>query len=317
MSGRFLTSSQISNSVYMASLAFYGFHILREELGDGNYGKVKRATHRGKDLAVKIINRDAMPSELAEKFLSREIEILRKVQHKNIVHVYRIFDYPRKVYIFMEFVERGNLYDFLKEKIQLSESESRYIFRQIVSAIKYLHYSDIAHRDIKCENVMLTNNAEVKLIDFGFCRRVGNYDELSCTFCGSTAYAAPEVLQGIPYDPFKYDIWSLGCVLYVMATGTMPFNDMNVTKMVEDQLNKVISYPRYCQLTQCFLTLMDRMLEPDVLLRATILHVERSLWLQIRDDVIPDMSKKESGPSDDGAVTPISSDYLGMIFEAE
>ncbi|CAL1269623.1 unnamed protein product [Larinioides sclopetarius] len=194
-----------------------------------------------------------MPADLAEKFLTREIEILRKVQHQNIVHVYRIFDYPRRVYIFMEFIERGNLYDFLKERLRLSESEARYFFRQVVSAVKYLHYLDIAHRDIKCENIMLTNKAEIKLIDFGFCKRIGRFDELSCTFCGSTAYAAPEVLQGIPYDPFLFDIWSLGCVLYVMVTGMMPFDDLNVTKMVENQLNKVISYPSYSQLSQSFL----------------------------------------------------------------
>ncbi|GIY61023.1 hypothetical protein CEXT_67311 [Caerostris extrusa] len=99
-------------SVYRASLAFHGFHILNEELGDGNYGKVKLARQGGKDIAVKIINRDSMPNDLAEKFLGREIEILREVQHENIVHILRIFDYPRKVYIFMEFVDRGNLYDF-------------------------------------------------------------------------------------------------------------------------------------------------------------------------------------------------------------
>ncbi|PRD20438.1 UNVERIFIED_CONTAM: Tssk1b, partial [Trichonephila clavipes] len=139
------------------------------------------------------------------------------------------------------------------ERTYLSEPESRYFFRQIVSAINYLHNLEIAHRDVKCENIMLTMDAEIKLIDFGFCKRSGHSDRLSNTFCGSTAYAAPEVLQGVPYDPFMYDIWSLGCVLYVMVTGNMPFDESNVMKMVEDQLNKAISYPTSFQLSESFI----------------------------------------------------------------
>ncbi|GFT28372.1 hypothetical protein NPIL_156921 [Nephila pilipes] len=318
-SARFFSSLKVDNSVYLASLAFHGFHILKEELGVGNYGKVKRARQGGKDIAVKIINRDNMPVEMADKFLSREIQVLKEVQHKNIVKICRIFDYPRKVYIFMEYIERGNLFDYLKERTRLSEPESRYFYAQIISAVKYLHSLEIAHRDIKCENIMLTMNAEIKLIDFGFCKKTELTDSSSSTFCGSTAYAAPEVLQGIPYDPFMYDIWSLGCVLYVMVTGTMPFNEHNVMKMVEDQLNKVISYPVSLQLSESFVTLIDRMLEPDIFKRLTITEVQRSIWIQAsKSSSPPNMSKAENQPpQDDNIVTSSSSDSLGMFFGIE
>ncbi|CAL1269621.1 unnamed protein product, partial [Larinioides sclopetarius] len=203
-------------------------------------------------VAVKVITRDKLSNEFATKFLPREIEVLSKINHENIVKVYKIFNFPSKVYIFMELINE-DLLGYVRSHGRLKEKEARQFFEQMVNAMKYLHSLNIAHRDLKCENIMIDENQKIKIIDFGFCRSTGRFDELSCTFCGSTAYAAPEVLQGIPYDPFLFDIWSLGCVLYVMVTGMMPFDDLNVTKMVENQLNKVISYPSYSQLSQSFL----------------------------------------------------------------
>lgn len=120
--------------------------------------------------------------------------------------------------------------------------QNNLIYRQVVSAVEYLHEMHVAHRDLKCENIFITWNDTIKLGDFGFARSCldpkTGASVLSNTFCGSAAYAAPEILQGVAYDPKMFDIWALGCVLYIMLTASMPFDDTNIKKMIKSQLNR-------------------------------------------------------------------------------
>ncbi|KFM64001.1 Testis-specific serine/threonine-protein kinase 1, partial [Stegodyphus mimosarum] len=249
----------------------------------------RSAIYKGREIAVKIITREKLSVDFSTRFLPREIKALSQIRHKNIIHIFKIFNYPRRVYIFMELVDRGDLLSYIKTRGKLLEKEARHYFSQMVSALKYLHNIEIAHRDLKCENIMINNQDEIKIIDFGFCRCAGrlmtdvavlisqdltfpslpgnaattlpNFQkclvndkgrrELSQTYCGSTAYAAPEVLQGTPYNPMMYDVWSLGCVLFIMVTGTMPFDDSNVRKMVSHQLRRHIKYPASSNVSQC------------------------------------------------------------------
>ncbi|GBN96943.1 Testis-specific serine/threonine-protein kinase 1, partial [Araneus ventricosus] len=217
----------------------YGFTLGRV-LGQGSYCKVRSAIYEGEEVAVKVITRDKLSHEFSTKFLPREIEVLSKINHENIVKVHKIFNFPKKVYIFMELIE-DDLLGYVRSRGRLKESEARHFFEQMVSAMKYLHSLNIAHRDLKCENIMIDENHRIKIIDFGFCRSTVDSNKrrrLSETFCGSTAYAAPEVLQGLPYNPMMYDVWSMGCVLYIMTTGMMPFDDSHIRKMVQLQLKR-------------------------------------------------------------------------------
>ncbi|XP_076365773.1 testis-specific serine/threonine-protein kinase 1-like [Tachypleus tridentatus] len=139
----------------------------------------------------------------------------------------------------------------------------------------------IAHRDLKCENILLTQDDNVKLTDFGFSRRCVDPTTgrrvLSETYCGSAAYAAPEVLQGTPYNPKMYDAWSLGCILFIMITGTMPFDDSNVKKMIQVKLQRRIKIPSGVTCTTRCEELIRHILEPDVTRRATVNQVLRLL----------------------------------------
>lgn len=266
----------------LEDLSALGFHIGRE-LGEGSYCKVRSATYGEKDLAVKIITRDRLSVDFKTRFLPREIEILSKVDHRHIVKVYKIFSYPRRVYIFMELMERGDLLCLIRRRGRLTEYETCRYFYQMVTAIQYLHSLNIAHRDLKCENIMINDYDEIKIIDFGFCRVTVNKEgrrELSRTFCGSTAYAAPEVLQGVPYNPMMYDVWSLGCVLFIMVTGTMPFDDTHIRKMVTCQLKRQIRYPSTFDVKKDVKTIIARMLEPDVTKRATMSQVDKCKWFE-------------------------------------
>ncbi|XP_035207036.1 testis-specific serine/threonine-protein kinase 1-like [Stegodyphus dumicola] len=278
----FSHENNIAKRTSSEDLLQYGFRIGRL-IGEGSYCKVRSATYKGREIAVKIITRDKLSVDFSSRFLPREIKALSQIKHKNIIHIFKIFNYSRRVYIFMELVERGDLLSYIKTRGKLLEKEARHYFSQMVSALKYLHSIEIAHRDLKCENIMINNRDEIKIIDFGFCRCAVNDKgrrELSQTYCGSTAYAAPEVLQGTPYNPMMYDVWSLGCVLFIMVTGTMPFDDSNVRKMVSYQLRRHIKYPTSSNVNQCIKDLISRMLEPDVTRRATMEQISHCSWLR-------------------------------------
>ncbi|CAL1269620.1 unnamed protein product, partial [Larinioides sclopetarius] len=239
------------------------------------------------EVAVKVITRDKLSNEFATKFLPREIEVLSKINHENIVKVYKIFNFPSKVYIFMELINE-DLLGYVRSHGRLKEKEARQFFEQMVNAMKYLHSLNIAHRDLKCENIMIDENQKIKIIDFGFCRSTvvdsNKRRRLSETFCGSTAYAAPEVLQGLPYNPMMYDVWSLGCVLYIMTTGMMPFDDSHIRKMVQLQLKRHIKFPASFVMSHSLKDLIKHMLEPDVTKRLTMDRVSRSAWLKEQSD---------------------------------
>uniref|UniRef100_A0A8C8SXP4 non-specific serine/threonine protein kinase n=1 Tax=Pelusios castaneus TaxID=367368 RepID=A0A8C8SXP4_9SAUR len=246
-------------------------YVLGINLGEGSYAKVKSAySDRLKfNVAVKIINKKKAPRDFLDRFLPREIEILARVNHCSIVKTYEIFETSDgKVYIVMELGVQGDLLEFIKSRGAISEDVARKMFRQLSSAIKYCHDLDVVHRDLKCENLLLDKDFNIKLSDFGFSRRLAHDENgklvLSKTFCGSAAYAAPEVLQGIPYEPKIYDIWSLGVILFIMVCGSMPYDDSNIGKMLKIQKEHRVHFPRAKNLTVECKDLIYRMLQPDV-----------------------------------------------------
>ncbi|XP_074062546.1 testis-specific serine/threonine-protein kinase 1-like [Macrotis lagotis] len=262
-------------------------YIMGINLGEGSYAKVKSAySERLKfNVAVKIIDRRKAPTDFLEKFLPREIEILAMLNHRSIVKTYEIFETSDgKVYIIMELGVQGDLLEFIKTRGALHEDDARKKFHQLSSAVKYCHDLDVVHRDLKCENLLLDKDYNIKLSDFGFSKRCVRDDSgrimLSKTFCGSAAYAAPEVLQGIPYQPKVYDIWSLGVILYIMVCGSMPYDDSNIKKMLRIQKEHRVNFPRSKHLTGECKDLIYRMLQPDVNRRLHIDEILNHCWVQ-------------------------------------
>ncbi|XP_036159944.1 testis-specific serine/threonine-protein kinase 1-like [Myotis myotis] len=278
-------------------------YIVGINLGEGSFAKVKSAySERLKfNVAVKIIDRKKAPADFLEKFLPREIEILIMLNHRSIVKTYEIFETSEgKVYIIMELGVQGDLLDFIKNQGALHEDEARKKFHQLSSAIKYCHDLDIVHRDLKCENLLLDKDFNIKLSDFGFSKRCLRDDSgrltLSKTFCGSAAYAAPEVLQGIPYQPKVYDVWSLGVILYIMVCGSMPYDDSNIKKMLRIQKEHRINFPRSKHLTKECKDLIYRILQPDVTVRLHIDEILSHSWMQPKPRALsPATTSKERG----------------------
>lgn len=215
-------------------------YIIASDLGEGTYSKVKSAVwqkpgekHPFK-VALKIINRKTAPKDFLEKFLPRELEVLQQINHKYIIRAYEIMHIQNKTYISLEWAGHGDLLQYVRLKGALKEAECRKLFGEMVMACEYLHKIHIVHRDLKCENMLLNKKNQIKIADFGFCRKMLP-TELSKTFCGSAAYAAPELLQGIPYIGTCVDVWSLGVILYIMACSSMPFRDSNIKTLLLDQ----------------------------------------------------------------------------------
>lgn len=221
-----------------AQLQKKGFSITGD-LGEGTYSKVKQASWNKEDgctskVALKIINKKTAPKDFLEKFLPREIEVMKKIKHPNLIRMFELFQISNKLYFVLEWAGHGDLLQYVRLCGPLKEESCRQFFHQLCVGVQYLHDSGVVHRDLKCENILLTKKQVVKIADFGFARLIGATD-VSKTYCGSAAYAAPELLQGIPYQGPIADLWSLGVILYIMACASMPFRDSSIKVLLKDQ----------------------------------------------------------------------------------
>lgn len=257
-----------------------GFN-LGATLGEGSYAKVKCAfwNQINRRVAIKIINKKKAPKDFQTRFLPRELDLMKKIKHQYIIEMFEILHFNGKVYLILEMAGHGDLLEYIKLRGAIPEDKAKNMFVQLVQAIRYLHHRDIVHRDLKCENVLLDVKNQVKLSDFGFARHLGN-NELSNTFCGSAAYAAPEILQGIPYTGKSYDIWSLGVILYIMVGGSMPYDDSNIKKMIRYQTERKVGFSKTRPLSSEVKYLIHHMLEAKVMERFCIDQVLRSMWLE-------------------------------------
>lgn len=181
-------------------------------------------------------------------------------------------------------MEHGDLLEHILQKGAVQEDQARIWTRQLALAIQYMHELEIAHRDIKCENVLLTANQNAKLSDFGFARVCVDKklkDIYSDTFCGSLSYTAPEILQGSPYYPKPTDVWSLGIVVYVMLNRAMPFEDKHIKQLYQAQVNRSWKFrSRYIDtLSDNCKRLITFMLEPNFQNRIKVEQVISSEWI--------------------------------------
>ncbi|OWA50693.1 Maternal embryonic leucine zipper kinase [Hypsibius exemplaris] len=219
-------------SMVQEQAALSTFYKLGETLGTGGFGKVKLAVHTltGQTVAIKIMDKVALGEEFGRAEM--EIALLRDMRHPRICELYQVIDTPEKLYLVMEHCVNGELFEYLMQNDRLPEKDARAFFRQVVSAVAFLHNNGCAHRDLKPENILLDGEHGVKLIDFGLAARPrGGLETLLDTCCGSPAYVAPELIIGDPYNGAEADIWSLGVLLYALVVGSLPFQDDDTNKL--------------------------------------------------------------------------------------
>ena len=269
----------------VAVLQSYGY-TLGESLGKGSYAVVKAAysqKHK-KRVAIKIVSKRRAPEDYLTKFLPREIQVMKRLRHTNCVCLYEAIETSSRIYLVMDMADNGDLLEHIRSKGALPEEKARDFFRQLVEATAYMHDRDIVHRDLKCENLLLTQLNVIMISDFGFSRIQMKAPEtqkrkLSRTFCGSYAYAPPEILRGIAYDGTMADIWSLGVVLFTMVCASLPFDDSNL-KILLDQVSKRVQFPRKrgALLSLELKNLIGRMLTCDVNERIDIEGIRSDPW---------------------------------------
>lgn len=217
------------------SVPFKDVYVMGEELGKGAFAPVKKATHKGSKTtcAVKLYQKDKLKPDDAEK-LKREIVILQSLDHPNIIKLLDIFSEKVWIYLVMEYVPGGELFDRIVQKKSYNESEARDISRVMCQAMEYCHENHVCHRDLKPDNILLVsrqNDTNIKIVDFGFAKKAIKSNSLS-TQCGTPAYIAPEIIYGVPYGT-EVDMWSLGVVMYILLSGYPPFHASNHKDLFE------------------------------------------------------------------------------------
>jgi len=266
-----------SNSINANTQVKIGPYILGETLGIGTFGKVKIAYHQqtGNKVAVKILNRQKIKSLDVVGKIKREIQNLKLFSHPHIIKLYQVMSTPTEIFMVMEYVSGGELFDYIVKHGKLKEDDARRFFQQIISGVDYCHRHNVVHRDLKPENLLLDHTLNVKIADFGLSNMMQDGEFLR-TSCGSPNYAAPEVISGKLYAGPEVDIWSCGVVLYALLCGTLPFDDEHVTTLFRKIKSGNFPIPDY--LNKSVVTLLIHMLQTDPMKRATIEDIRKHDW---------------------------------------
>ncbi|KAK8380675.1 hypothetical protein O3P69_007948 [Scylla paramamosain] len=255
-----------------------GQYDLHETIGSGGFAKVKLATHllTGDKVAIKIMDKRQLGEDLPRIYL--EIEAMKQLSHQHICKLYQVVETDTKIFMVLEYCPGGELFDYIVERDRLEEEEARVFFRQIASAVAYVHNMGYAHRDLKPENLLLDDEQHLKLIDFGLCANpMGGLDQHLATCCGSPAYAAPELVSGKQYLGSEADIWSMGVLLYALLCGFLPFDDENLGALYRKIQAGVYENPEW--LTAGSKDLLAAMLQVDPKRRITISQLLMHPWL--------------------------------------
>jgi 5'-AMP-activated protein kinase catalytic alpha subunit len=199
-------------------------YIIGETIGEGAFAKVKLGFHipTKEKVAIKILNKERIDINKIKK----EIKILQRLKHINIIQIYEIIETKKHLYIIMEYCNGQDLFSLIKSKHHLTEKEACKYFQQIINGVEYIHLSNITHRDLKPENLLLDdNNKRIVITDFGLSKLSEEYNNELSTPCGTMSYSPPEVLEGKKYNGIYSDIWSCGIILYVMLVGNLPCSE--------------------------------------------------------------------------------------------
>jgi len=266
------------NKSYMDEPHIGKYRILKT-IGKGNFAKVKLAKHviTHKEVAIKIIDKKALNANSLQK-LFREVKIMKTLNHPNIVRLYEVIENTKQLLLIMEYANGGEVFDYLVAHGRMKEKEARAKFRQIVSAVQYLHNKKIVHRDLKAENLLLDADMNIKIADFGFSNEFTPGNKLD-TFCGSPPYAAPELFQGKKYDGAEVDVWSLGVILYTLVSGSLPFDGQNLKELRERVVRGKYRIPFYMS-TDCE-QLLKRFLVLNPQKRSTLTNIMNDKWMNI------------------------------------
>ncbi|XP_062509421.1 5'-AMP-activated protein kinase catalytic subunit alpha-2-like isoform X1 [Corticium candelabrum] len=283
-----------------------GHYILGKTLGVGTFGKVKIAEHRltRHKVAVKILNKQKIRALDVVGKIRREIQNMKLFRHPHIIKLYQVISTPTDIFMVMEYVSGGELFEYIIKHGKLSEEKARRFFQQIISGVSYCHRHMVVHRDLKPENLLLDAEANVKIADFGLSNMMTDGEFLR-TSCGSPNYAAPEVISGKLYAGPEVDVWSCGVILYALVCGSLPFDDENVQMLFRKIKGGIFSLPIHLSLELS--DLLNRMLQVDPVKRITIAQIRDHSWFtfDLPDYLFPPPGIVDVNAIDDNVVGEI------------
>ncbi|KAI4376751.1 hypothetical protein MLD38_014476 [Melastoma candidum] len=257
----------------------HGKYELGRLLGHGTFAKVylARNLETGKSVAMKVVAKEKVIRVGMTEHVKREIAVMKMVKHPHIVELHEVMASKSKIYIAMELVRGGELFAKVSRG-RLREEVARMYFQQLISAIDFCHSRGVYHRDLKPENLLLDDEGNLKVSDFGlsaFSEHLRN-DGLLHTTCGTPAYVAPEVICRKGYDGAKADLWSCGVILFVLLAGYLPFQDDNIMAMYRKIHKGDFKCPQW--FSSDARRLITKLLDPNPSTRITISKVMESPW---------------------------------------
>lgn len=228
-----LRETTAANFEIMIPFSFGQYRYIKT-LGKGSFSIVVLVCHKlTKQLfACKVVSREQLTTMNVFLQFEQEVRLMETLDHPNVVKVHEVLYRPKEIMLIMDYCSQGELFKHIVTFGPMVDPELRNVFRQIVEGLNYIHHKNIAHRDLKPENILFDGNGGVKIADFGLCHQT-SANKLLCTPCGSPYYAPPEIINNVPYDGKAGDIWSLGVVLFTMATGKLPWSELGQTALFQ------------------------------------------------------------------------------------
>ncbi|KAK7349710.1 hypothetical protein VNO77_07309 [Canavalia gladiata] len=298
-------ASSMTNDATVAGVVLFGKYELLKLLGVGAFAKVYHARNlnTSQSVAVKAVNKRKVEKNGYTAHVEREVSIMRQLRHPHTVKLFEVLATKTKIYFVMEFAAGGELFQVVAANGRLTEDLSRRYFRQLISALKYCHSRGVYHRDLKLDNLLVDENMNLKVSDFGLSalKNQTRPDGMLHTVCGTPAYVAPEILAKKGYDGASVDIWSCGVVLFVMNAGYLPFNDYNITILYRKIYRGYFRSPRW--MSSDLRNLVSRLLDRNPKTRITLDEVMQDPWFNQGgyEDTLP--RPKESEWEENRAVT--------------
>ncbi|KAF8031016.1 hypothetical protein BT93_D0263 [Corymbia citriodora subsp. variegata] len=259
-----------------------GKYELGRTLGEGTFAKVKfaRNIETGENVAIKILDKEKVLKHKMIGQIKREISTMKLIRHPNVIRMFEVMASKTKIYIVLELVTGGELFDKISSRGRLKEDEARKYFQQLINAVDYCHSRGVFHRDLKPENLLLDASGTLKVSDFGLSalpQQVRD-DGLLHTTCGTPNYVAPEVINNKGYDGAKADLWSCGVILFVLMAGFLPFEESNLMALYKKIFKAEFTCPSW--FSSSAKKLIKRILDPNPSTRITITEVIENDWFK-------------------------------------
>ncbi|KAE8687449.1 CBL-interacting serine/threonine-protein kinase 24 [Hibiscus syriacus] len=255
-----------------------GKYEIGRTIGQGTFAKVKFAknTDTGESVAIKVLAKPTILKHGMVVQIKREISVMKIVKHPYIVRLHEVLASKTKIYIILEFVSGGELFDKIVHCVRLSENECRLYFQQLIDAVAHCHSKGVYHRDLKPENLLLDSSGNLKVSDFGLSALPQQGGRLLHTTCGTPNYVAPEVLGNEGYDGAAADVWSCGVILFVIMAGYLPFDEIDLPTLYKKISAAQFSCPFW--FSPGAKSLIQKILDPNPKTRIQIEGIKKDPW---------------------------------------